>query len=64
MLMFPFQAESVAYVVGVNLGLDTSSYSMSYIKSWMQDTDELKIIADTVQKISALIINNFNDLED
>lgn len=57
-------AESVAYVVGVNLGLDTSSYSMSYIKSWMQDTDELKIIADTVQKISALIINNFNDLED
>ena len=52
-------AESVAYVVGVNLGLDTSSYSMSYIKSWMQDTDELKIIADTVQKISALIINNF-----
>ena len=37
---------------------------MSYIKSWMQDTDELKIIADTVQKISALIINNFNDLED
>lgn len=54
-------AESVAYVVSVNLGLDTSSYSMSYIKSWMQDTDELKIIADTVQKISAQIINNLED---
>lgn len=56
-------AESVAYVVGVNLGLDTSSYSMSYIKSWMQDTDELKIIADTVQKISAQIIKTLEQFD-
>ena len=51
-------AESVAFVVAMRLGLDTSSYSMSYIKSWLKDTDELKIIADTVQKVSARIINN------
>ena len=51
-------AESVAFVVALRLGLDTSSYSMSYIKSWLKDTDELRIIADTVQKVSAKIINN------
>ena len=51
-------AESVAFVVSMRLGLDTSSYSMSYIKSWLKDKDELKIIADTVQKVSAQIINN------
>lgn len=51
-------AESVAFVVGMRLGLDTSSYSMGYIKSWLKDTEELKIIADTVQKVSARIINN------
>lgn len=51
-------AESVAFVVSLRLGLDTSSYSMGYIKSWLKDTEELKIIADTVQKVSAYIINN------
>ena len=50
-------AESVAYVVALRLGLDTSSYSMSYIQSWLKDKDELKIIADTVQKVSYIIIN-------
>lgn len=50
-------AESVAFVVSMRLGLDTSSYSMSYIQSWLKDKDELKIIADTVQKISYRIIN-------
>lgn len=57
-------AESVAFVVALRLGLDTSSYSMSYIKSWLKDTDELKIIADTVQKVSAKIINNLAESED
>ena len=51
-------AESVAYVVSENLGLDTGSYSISYINTWMGDKDGLKSIADTVQKISAQIINN------
>ena len=57
-------AESVAFVVSMRLGLDTSSYSMSYIKSWLKDADELKIIADTVQKVSAHIINNLAESSD
>lgn len=57
-------AESVAFVVSMRLGLDTSSYSMSYIKSWLKDADELKIIADTVQKVSARIINNLAESSD
>lgn len=51
-------AESVAYIVSLRLGCDTSRYSMSYIKSWLKDKDELKTIADTVQKVAAKIINN------
>ena len=50
-------AESVSFIVALKLGLDTSSYSMGYIKSWLKDVEELKIIADTVQKVSAYIIN-------
>lgn len=57
-------AESVAFVVSMRLGLDTSSYSMSYIKSWLKDADELKIIADTVQQVSARIINNLAESSD
>lgn len=57
-------AESVAFVVSMRLGLDTSSYSMSYIKSWLKDADELKIIADTVQKVSARVINNLAESSD
>lgn len=65
-------AESVAFVVSLRLGIDTSSYSMSYLKTWLKDRDELKEIADTVQKVASTIINElagstdsaFSDLED
>lgn len=57
-------AESVAYVVSMRLGLDTSRYSVSYIKSWLKDKDELKIVADTVQKVAAKIINNLAESSD
>lgn len=57
-------AESVAFVVAMRLGLDTSSYSMSYIKSWLKDKEELKIIADAVQTISATIINKLAESSD
>ena len=57
-------AESVAFVVSMRLGLDTSSYSMSYIQSWLKDKDELKIIADTVQKVSYTIINMLAESSD
>lgn len=57
-------AESVAFVVSLRLGLDTSRYSMGYIKSWLKDKDELKIVADTVQKVAAKIINNLAESSD
>lgn len=41
-------AESVAFIVSQRLGLDTSSYSMSYIKSWLTD---YKVIIINVQKV-------------
>lgn len=57
-------AESVAFVVSLRLGLDTSSYSMSYINSWLQDKNEIKLIADCVQKISSTIINTLIESSD
>lgn len=57
-------AESVAFVVSLRLGLDTSRYSMGYIKSWLRDKNELKLIADTVQKISYQIINHLAESKD
>ena len=57
-------AESVAMVVSMRLGLDTSSYSLSYIQSWLKNKEELKTIADTVQKVSYKIINMLAESED
>ena len=56
-------AESVAFCVSMRLGLDTSSYSLSYIQSWLKNKEELKIIADTVQKVSYKIINMLAESE-
>ncbi len=56
-------AESTAYVVSSYFGLDTSRYSMGYIRSWLKDDNELKEIAETVQKISNTIITNMAGLE-
>ena len=57
-------AESVALIVSLRLGLDTSRYSMSYIKSWLKDKEELKIIADSVQKIAYTIITELAESSD
>ena len=57
-------AESVAFIVSLRLGLDTSIYSMSYIKSWLKDKEELKIIADSVQKIAYTIIKELAESSD
>lgn len=50
-------AESVTYIVCEKLKLDISSYSMGYLKSWLKDVNELKVVADTVQKIAYTIIS-------
>ncbi len=57
-------AESTAFVVSEWLGLDVSSYSFSYIQSWLKDKKELKQIADTVQKIAHKIINMLAESDD
>lgn len=57
-------AESCAFVVCLRLGIDTSSYSFSYLKSWLQDPKELGEVADAVQKISSRIINELAESKD
>lgn len=57
-------AESVAFVLSSRLGLDTSRYSTGYIKSWMKDENELISVADTVQRVSAAIIDKLAQSED
>lgn len=39
MLMFPFEAESVAYCVLTAFGFDTSEYSFPYIAGWSSGRD-------------------------
>lgn len=57
-------AESCAFVISARLGLDTSRYSMSYIQSWLKNKDELRIVADSVQRISYKIINELAESMD
>ena len=57
-------AESVAFVLASRLNLDTSRYSTGYIKSWMKDENELISVADTVQRVSAAIIDKLAESED
>ncbi|MBY2457012.1 ImmA/IrrE family metallo-endopeptidase [Clostridioides difficile] len=51
-----FQAEMVAYTTCSYLGIDTSEYSLDYIKNWTEDTDIrykkdlLKEVSDTVRE--------------
>ena len=57
-------AESCAFVICLRLGIDTSSYSFSYLRSWMKDPKEIGEIADCVQKISSKIINELAGADD
>lgn len=54
------QAESVSFVVSAYYGFDTSSYSMPYLNSWLNDKVELSDLKkqlDTVQKEARDLIN-------
>ena len=59
MLMYPFQAESVAYVVCKYFGLDTSDYSFGYIAGWSsgRETKELKASLETIRETSNSMID-------
>lgn len=59
MLMYPFQAESVAYCVLSAFGFDTSDYSFPYIAGWSsgKDMKELKESLETIRITSGLFID-------
>lgn len=53
------EAESVAYILCKNLGLDTSSYSFEYLASWNdEDLTEFKNSLETIQKTSDEMIKS------
>ena len=59
MLMFPFEAESVAYCVLSSFGFDTSDYSFPYIAGWSsgKDMKELKGSLETIRITSGQFID-------
>ena len=59
MLMYPFEAESVAYAVCQHYGIDTSDYSFAYIAGWSdgKDTPELKNSLDLIRKTASQMIS-------
>lgn len=57
------QAESVAYTVCQNLGLDTADYSFGYVAGWSsgKETEELKGSLEVIRSTSAEIINDIKE---
>ena len=58
MLIFPFEAESVAFTVCQHFGIDTSDYSFGYIAGWSsgRNMKELKSSLDTIRKTASELI--------
>ena len=58
MLMYPFEAESIAYTVCQHFGIDTSDYSFGYIVGWSsgKEMPELKSSLDTIRRTSSELI--------
>ena len=63
MLMFPFEAESIAYTVCQHYGLDTSDYSFGYVAGWSagRELAELKSSLETIRSTAAEIINSIDE---
>jgi antirestriction protein ArdC len=45
------EAESVAYVVAMASGLDTSNYSLPYVAGWAEPGTEAEVMADTAERV-------------
>ena len=62
MLMYPFQAESVAYAVCQHYGLDTSDYSFGYVAGWSsgRELSELKASLETIRKAANELITHID----
>ena len=63
MLMFPFEAESIAYTVCQHFGVDTSDYSFGYIAGWSsgRDTKELRASMDTIRRTASELITGIEE---
>ena len=57
------QAESVAYTVCRELGIDTSDYSFSYVASWASDR-ELSVLKENIEVITSTANNIVNDIRE
>ena len=62
MLMYPFEAESVAYAVCQHYGLDTSDYSFGYVAGWSsgRELSELKASLETIRKAANELITDID----
>lgn len=57
------QAESIAYVVSQNLGLDTSKYSFGYVAAYVESKDpkQLRHSLEVIRKTSHNLINELEE---
>ena len=63
MLMYPFEAESIAYTVCQHFGIDTSDYSFGYIAGWSsgRGMKELKSSLDTIRRTASELITGIEE---
>ena len=57
-------AEASAFVICNRLGADTADYSISYLKSWMSESGDLKKVMDDIQKVSYTILTKLAESQD
>ena len=62
MLMYPFQAESIAYTVCQHYMLDTSDYSFAYVAEWSsgRELSELKASLETIRNTASELIKEID----
>ena len=62
MLMYPFEAESVAYTVCQHYGIETSDYSFAYIAGWShgKETPELKASLNRIRTAASEMISSID----
>lgn len=62
MLMYPFEAESVAYVVCQHFGIDTADYSFGYVAGWShgKDLSQLKASLELIRNTAAELIDGID----
>ena len=62
MLMYPFEAESIAFMVSSMLNIQTDDYSFPYIASWEMENNTKQLNAE-MQLIKTTAIRIFEDIQ-